>query len=84
MCCYILLQLVDEFLRGPTAPQTFHMAGLLEQVQHIEHQNAQANHHPGEHNNLCIMYTNYVKCVKMLARGLDYSGESLGGNMGPL
>ena len=40
-------QLVDEFLQGPTAPQTFHMAGLLEQVQHIESQSAQARYHPG-------------------------------------
>ena len=41
------MQLVDEFLQGPTAPQTFHMAGLLEQVQHIESQSAQARYHPG-------------------------------------
>ena len=64
--CYILLQLVDEFLHGPTAPQTFHMAGLLEQVQHIEHQNAQANHHPGDVNNTTITCTNYVMCALIM------------------
>lgn len=41
------MQLVEEFLHGPTAPQTFHMAGLLEQVQQIESQNTQTRHHPG-------------------------------------
>ncbi|XP_065915997.1 peroxisomal targeting signal 1 receptor-like isoform X2 [Dysidea avara] len=38
-------QLVEEFLHGPTAPQTFHMAGLLHQVQHIENQSAQTRQH---------------------------------------
>ena len=46
-CILLQMQLVDEFLQGPTAPQTFHMAGLLEQVQHIESQSAQARYHPG-------------------------------------
>ena len=57
----VIVQLVDEFLQGPTAPQTFHMAGLLEQVQHIENQNALARHHPGM---LCIQqHFMYTTCI---------------------
>ena len=55
-CILLYVQLVDEFLQGPTAPQTFHMAGLLEQVQHIENQNAQAHYHPGNVIVTCYMH----------------------------
>ena len=51
--------MVDEFLHGPTAPQSFHMAGLLQQVQHIENQNVQTIHQPGNvHDNI-----NQCNCV---------------------